>query len=140
MAAHILARCPGCGTLNRAPSDRAGARARCGQCGSGFTVPLTNAPLDVTDASFEGEVKASASPVLIEFWSPGCGHCTRMEGVVGELARELSGRVKVARLDISANPRTAALYEIRGTPAFVLIDKGVERRRALGAMPKDELL
>lgn len=135
----MLVRCASCRTLNRAPSERAGQVGRCGECGSPFTVPYPQAPRDVTDAGFDREVTGSPVPVLLEFWSPSCGHCIRMEPVIRELAAELTGRAVVMKLDVSANGGTAARYEIRGTPAFVLIEGGREKARFIGAMPKDEL-
>jgi thioredoxin 2 len=136
----MLVRCASCRTLNRAASERAGQVGRCGECGSAFTVPHPQAPRDVTDASFQQEVDNSPVPVLVEFWAPTCGYCVRMEPVIRELAMELTGRAMVAKLDVSANRVTAARYDIRGTPAFVLMEGGRERARFFGAMPKDEFM
>jgi thioredoxin 2 len=136
----MLIRCTSCRTLNRAPSERAGQAGRCGACGSSFTVPYPQAPVDVSDASFDNDVLSSPVPVLLEFWAPSCGYCVRMEPVIRELAAELTGRARVMKLDVSANTRTAAQYDISGTPAFVLIEGGRERARFTGAMPKEELL
>jgi thioredoxin 2 len=136
----MLVRCPSCRTLNRAAPERAGQAGRCGECGSSFTVPYPQAPRDLTDASFDHEVGNSPLPVLVEFWAPTCGHCVRMEPVIRELAVELTGRAVVMKLDVSANGGTAARYDIRGTPAFVLMEGGRERARFFGAMPKDELM
>lgn len=140
MPESIMVRCAGCGTLNRAPSGKAGLQGRCGQCGAKFTVPLTQpAPMNVTDSNFETEVRSHGGTVLLEFWSPSCGHCVRMTPVMEELARELGGRLKVAMMDISKNSRIPSLFEIRGTPAFVLMKGGREAARFVGAMPKEEL-
>jgi thiol-disulfide isomerase/thioredoxin len=110
MPGSILVRCTGCGTLNRAPSGKAGMQGRCGRCGAGFTVPP--AP---------------------------CGYCVRMAPAVEELARELGGRLKVATMDVSKNSRIPSLFEVRGTPSFVLMKGGREAARFAGAMPKEEL-
>jgi thioredoxin 2 len=136
----MLVRCASCRTLNRAPTERAGQAGRCGQCGSAFTVPHPQAPLNVTDSSFDQAVGRSPVPVLLEFWAPSCGHCVRMEPVMSELAAELTGRASVMKLDVSANAGTASRYDIRGTPTFVIIEGGKERARFSGAMPKDELM
>jgi len=137
----ITVRCPSCGTLNRAPAPKAGSVARCGECKAEFRVPTPPAaPVDVTDESFESEVRGSALPALVEFWSPSCGHCVRMGPVMDALAAELGGRMKVAKVDISKNSRVPSQYEIRATPAFLVIKGGREVARLLGAMPKDELV
>ena len=136
----IMVRCTGCGTLNRAPSGKAGLQGRCGQCGVDFTVPLSQPePMHVSDSAFEAEVRAHKGSVLLEFWSPSCGHCVRMTPILEELASELAGRLKVAMMDVSKNSRIPSLFEIRGTPAFVLMKDGREAARFVGAMPKEEL-
>ena len=140
MPESIMLRCTACGTLNRAPSGKAGMRGRCGQCGKDFTVPVAPpVAIDVTDSDFEAEVRSHGGPVLLEFWSPSCGHCVRMMPAVKELARELGGRLKVAMMDVSRNSRIPSLFEVRGTPAFVLMKGGREAARFVGAMPKEEL-
>lgn len=140
MPGSILVRCTGCGTLNRAPSGKAGMQGRCGRCGAGFTVPpAPSSPVDVSDSNFEAEVGSYAGPVLLEFWSPSCGYCVRMAPAVEELARELGGRLKVATVDVSKNSRIPSLFNVRGTPSFVLMKGGREAARFAGAMPKEEL-
>ena len=140
MPESIMVRCTGCGTLNRAPSGKAGIQGRCGQCGAKFTVPLAQPePVNVTDTNFETEVRSQDGPVLLEFWSPSCGHCIRMMPAVEGLARELGGRLKVAMMDISKNFRIPSLFEVKGTPFFVLMKGGREVARFVGAMPEEEL-
>ena len=140
MPGNIMVRCTACGTLNRAPFGKAGMQGRCGKCGAVFTVPLApQAPLNISDSDFEAEVRSHDGPVLVEFWSPTCGHCVRMMPAVEELAHELSGRLKVAMVDVSKNSHIPSLFEVRGTPAFVLMNKGREAARFVGAMPKEEL-
>jgi thioredoxin 2 len=140
MAQGIFSRCPSCGTLNKAPLNRAGMVGKCGQCGTKISFPHPQNPVGVTDLNFDSIVGASIEPVLLEFWAPTCGHCVRMEPVVNEIARELTGRVKVAKMDTSINSRIPFDYKITGTPAFILLREGKELTRAIGAMPKEALL
>lgn len=134
----VTVRCTSCGTLNRVPAGRAGEAGRCGQCHKPLP-PAVAVPVDVTDADFGRAVEGSPLPVMVEFWSPTCGHCIRMEPVLKELARELAGKVVVAKLDISRNPNSAMRYEVRGTPAFVVVKDGREAGRFVGAMPMEDL-
>jgi len=137
----VTFRCHSCGTLNRAPAARSGQTAKCGQCGEHTKVPEVSAgALTVSDATFDSVIKEADRTALVEFWSPTCGHCVRMGPVLDGLARELSGRVRVAKLDITNNPRTASLYEIRSTPAFVVFRGGREAARFVGAMSREEML
>ncbi len=96
-------------------------------------------PLDVNDQDFEKEVMSSGVPVVAEFWSPKCIHCQRMANTVEALAKELEGRVKVAKVNILENPITPMKFEVSGIPAFFLIKDGVVAGRTLGAMSKGKL-
>lgn len=140
MAQGIFSRCHSCGTLNKAPLERAGMAGKCGQCGTEISFPRPQGPVAVSDLNFDSVVGASSAPVLLEFWSPTCGYCVKMEPVINELARELTGRVKVAKMDTSINSRVPFDYGITGTPAFVLFRGGKEQARAIGAMPKEALI
>jgi thioredoxin 2 len=140
MPVGIFARCPSCGTLNKAPLNRAGMVGKCGQCGTKVSFPHPRNPVAVTDSNFDSVVGASSEPVLLEFWSPTCGYCVKMEPAVNEIARELTGRVKVAKMDTSVNSRIPFDYGITGTPAFILLRGGKEKTRVIGAVPKEALL
>jgi len=133
----IMVRCGSCGTLNRVDADKAGVPARCGECRAEISPGV---PVEVTDGNFDERVNRSKRPVLLEFWSPSCGHCIRMGPVLDELAVEMAGRLLVAKLDITKNPVSSSKFEIQATPAFVLMQGGKERLRVMGAMPKDELM
>jgi len=140
MAQGIFSRCPSCGTLNKAPLERAGMVGKCGQCGTKISFPHAQNPVAVTDLNFDSIVGASSEPVLLEFWAPTCGYCVKMEPVINEVARELTGRVKVAKMDTSINSRVPFDFGITGTPAFILFRGGKEKARIVGAMPKEALI
>ena len=74
-------------------------------------------PVDVTDATFTQEVLRSPLPVLLDCWAPWCG-------LMEELATDLAGLVKVAKLNVDENPETAARLGIRSIPALVLFRNG----------------
>lgn len=137
MSDTTMVRCKACGTLNRVPAEKAGLAAKCGSCKAALHRAV---PIDLTDATFDSHVRGSDRPVLIEFWSPNCGHCIRMSPVMDELAAELAGKLVIAKLDVARNPAVASRYAVNATPAFVVVKDGREAARFLGAMPKDELL
>jgi thioredoxin 2 len=127
-------RCPQCGAINRIPADRAGKPARCGKCKS----PLATAaaPVTVTDANFETIVLRATTPVLLDGWAEWCGPCHMLAPTIDALARDYAGRVVVGKLDVDANPRTAARYEIRGIPTLLIFNRGQVVDRLVGVQPR----
>jgi thioredoxin 1 len=93
-------------------------------------------PQAVTDASFEQEVMRSAIPVLVDFWAPWCGPCRMTEPIVEKLARELSGRLKVAKVNVDENPMVAGRYGIQSIPTMLVVKNGQIADRWVGALPE----
>jgi thioredoxin 2 len=127
-------RCPTCGAVNRMPAGRAGKPARCGKCKS--PLATTVAPVTVTDASFETIVLKATTPVLLDCWAEWCGPCHMLAPTIDALARDYAGRVLVGKLDVDANPRTAARYEVRGIPTLLIVDHGQVVDRLVGVQPR----
>ena len=93
-------------------------------------------PMTVTDATFAEEVERSSLPVLLDLWAPWCGPCRIVAPVVEELAGEFSGRVRVAKLNVDENPRTAARFHVQSIPTLLLLKGGKEMERMIGVQPK----
>jgi thioredoxin 2 len=127
-------RCPTCGATNRIPADHAGKPARCGKC----KAPLATAamPVIVTDATFETIVLRATAPVLLDCWAEWCGPCHMLAPTIDALARDYAGRIVVAKLDVDANPRTAARYDVRGIPTLLLFHQGQLVDRLVGVQPR----
>lgn len=96
-------------------------------------------PVEVTDEMFQAEVIESPGPVLVEFYSPACGHCQKMAKVLDALTGELAGEVKVVKVNVLENAATPERYGVTGLPSFFLIKAGEIASRALGAMSKGKL-
>jgi thioredoxin len=94
----------------------------------------------VTDANFAEEVERSPVPVLLDMWAPWCGPCRMIAPIIEQLASELAGRVKVAKLNTDENQMTGARFNVRSIPTLLVLKDGKEIDRLVGALPKQEIL
>lgn len=94
---------------------------------------------NVTDASFNDEVLACSLPVLVDFWAEWCGPCKMIAPVLDELAEELSGNIRVVKLNIDDNQETAIRYGVRSIPTLLIFKDGAPIATQVGAAPKGKL-
>jgi thioredoxin 2 len=130
--------CSACGATNRVPGDKVarGLAPVCGKCKS----PLpAGKPQPVTDLSFAQDVERSPVPVLLDAWAPWCGPCHMIAPIIDQLATELAGRVRVVKLNVDDNPRTAARFGLRSIPTLLVLKGGREIDRLVGVQPKQEI-
>jgi thioredoxin 1 len=93
----------------------------------------------VTDDSFDQDVLAASEPVLVDFWAEWCGPCKMISPALEEIAKELGGRLTVAKLNIDENPLTPQKYGVRGIPTLMLFKDGQVAATKVGALPKGQL-
>ena len=94
----------------------------------------------VTDSNFNDEVVNSQTPVLIDFWAEWCGPCRMIGPVVEELAQEFEGKIKVGKVNVDENQKTAAQFGIRSIPTLLLFKGGTLVNQMVGAQPKKKLV
>jgi thioredoxin 1 len=92
--------------------------------------------MTVTQDDFATKVLGSDVPVLVDFWAVWCGPCRMVAPVLDDLADELQGKVKVAKLNVDENQDLAMQYRVSSIPAFVLFKNGQAVDRTVGALPK----
>ncbi len=72
-------------------------------------------PTDANDTvTFETEVLAADRPVVVDFWAPRCGPCRMVAPELDALAAAYGDRLRVVKVNVDANPDTAARYAIQG--------------------------
>ena len=93
----------------------------------------------VTDENFEAEVLKSDTPVVVDFWAEWCGPCKQLSPLVDELADEMSGKVKVVKVNIDESPEAPTKYGVRGIPTLMVFKDGQLVDTRVGGMPKSQL-
>jgi thioredoxin 1 len=93
----------------------------------------------VTDATFDSDVLDAPDPVVVDFWAEWCGPCRMISPALEEIASELGGKVKIAKLNIDENPQTTVKYGVRSIPTLILFKNGEATSMQVGAAPKGRL-
>lgn len=94
----------------------------------------------LTDNSFDEEILNSDTPVLVDFWAEWCGPCKMVAPILDEIANEKAGSLKIAKLNVDDNIRTAQRFEVMSIPTLILFKDGEAAARFVGAKPKGQLL
>ena len=97
------------------------------------------AVIEVTDATFEQEVLKSESPVLVDFWAPGCPPCVAIAPVLEKLAGEMSGKAKFVKMNAAQERVTAAKYGIQAVPTLFIFNAGEITDNMIGFQAEDEI-
>ena len=95
--------------------------------------------VELTDANFTSEVLEDELPVLVDFWAEWCGPCRIVGPIVENLAEQYAGKVKVGKLNVDTNPKSATEYRVTGIPTLHLFKGGKVVDSVVGAVPEDQL-
>ena len=92
-----------------------------------------------TDQNFDQEVLKNDKPVLVDFWAPWCGPCQAMGPVIEELAKEVSEKAKVGKINVDENSKTAQDFGIMSIPALKIFKNGKVIKEFVGMQAKETL-
>jgi thioredoxin 1 len=93
-------------------------------------------PVPVTDATFETEIEKHDGLAVVDFWATWCGPCRMIAPILDQLAGEYEGKVKVAKLDVDSNIKTATRFNVRSIPMLLFFKGGKLVDQIVGAVPR----
>jgi thioredoxin 1 len=99
----------------------------------------TNEPIHITDAEFEKVVLKSSLPVIVDFWAPWCTPCRMVAPVLDKLAKELDGKLIIAKVNTDENPQWATKYNVQGIPTMLMVSGGKIVHTQVGALSEGML-
>lgn len=99
-----------------------------------------NAPIDVTQATFKSEVVDSDIPVVVDFWAEWCGPCQQLSPIIDEIAEEMDGQIKVAKVNLDEVRELGALFQVLSIPTVLLFKGGQKVDEFVGLRPKPEIV
>ena len=98
-----------------------------------------SATVHLTEQNFDEALTANQGLMMVDCWAEWCGPCRAIAPVLEELARESSGTLTLAKVNVDENPGLAARYGIRSIPTILLVKQGKVADQVVGAVPKTQL-
>jgi thioredoxin 1 len=96
--------------------------------------------IEIYDNNFSQEVTSSDKPVLIDFYADWCAPCRNFLPAVEAASKELSGEVKVIKINIDENPKITSQLGVRSIPALFLFNNGEQIASSNGSRSKTQLV
>ncbi|HMC54321.1 MAG TPA: thioredoxin [Gemmatimonadaceae bacterium] len=93
----------------------------------------------VTDDTFETEIEKHDGLAIVDFWATWCGPCRMIAPILDQLATEYNGKVKVAKVDVDTNIRTATRFNVRSIPMLLFFKNGKVVDQIVGAVPRNHI-
>jgi len=96
--------------------------------------------IKVSDAGFEKDVLKSEVPVVVDFWAEWCMPCKMIAPYLDDIAKEMDGKIIIAKLNVDDSPMTAQKYGIRSIPTLLIFKNGTVSDTIIGAVPKNIIM
>ena len=129
--------CPQCGQKNRVRGPNIAKAVRCANCKT--PLGIIAEPIEADREVFDDVVSHATVPVLVDFRAEWCGPCHMAAPEVQRVARELSGRAAVLKVDTERHPEIAARFDVRGIPHFVVFNRGQKVFQQAGVVSHEEM-
>jgi thioredoxin 1 len=100
---------------------------------------MSGEPLHITDESFEKIVMQSELPVIVDFWAPWCNPCKMIAPTLDKLAKELDGKIVIAKVNTDDHAQWMQKFGIQGIPTLLFVSNGKVVHRQVGALPEKML-
>ncbi len=95
---------------------------------------------ELTDNDFHQEVEKSELPYVVDFWAIWCAPCSLVSPIMEELASEYDGKIKVGKINVDNEIKTANEFGIQNIPTIIIFQRGKEVERIIGAVPKEHIV
>ena len=89
--------------------------------------------------NFDSTIGSSPTPVLVDFWSEGCGPCRMLNPVLEEIAAAQAGKAVIAKVNIGESPDLAARFAITAVPTLIVFKNGQPERTLRGIQSRREI-
>jgi thioredoxin 1 len=96
--------------------------------------------VEISDATFEAEVVRSPVLTIVDLWAEWCVPCKNLAPILDQIAEDYRGKIRVAKLDVDANPATPEQFHVTGIPTLLVFNDGQLVQTIVGFLPKDRLV
>lgn len=94
----------------------------------------------VAERDFEREVLRAELPVLVDLYADWCQPCKQLTPILEQVATELTGKLKIVRVDVEKSPLIARSFRVQSIPMLVLLVQGRPVDQVVGLIDKKALL
>lgn len=95
--------------------------------------------LNLTDSDFDSKVIKAERPVLVDFWAEWCAPCRALTPIVEDVAKQFSGKLDVAKMNIDEHPEAPGRYAVRAIPTLLVFKGGNVVDQIVGLVSKAKL-
>jgi thioredoxin 1 len=89
--------------------------------------------VNVTDTDFDAQVEKAQGVTVVDFWATWCAPCRMIAPLLEQLASQYEGKVRVTKLDVDANVKTASRFNVRSIPTILFFKDGKLVDQVVGA-------